>query len=231
MKIIKESASNREVENAKHAFDSANDDEEKLETLRDFLTSPEVGLEEEAFEVIKKFGIQFLTSWMNSFKWEEAGRGQDNELIAAMNWAVDNKAFEFDTISDFVKFYNVYADDLIDDFNINDDSNILNPIFHFTLYNFSEDDVKEIMKLYNNCKSSNKISNEDIKNIFYESDAENKAGVVNSLATIRGKLKKIDNSITRNDEYSLKKLLKDENNRRYADTIIKQYEADNIQQE
>lgn len=164
MKILRlNEASSKEILDAKEAFNETTDKEERLTILDDFLRR--CGLNDDPRKRLESFGIDFLSDWMNSFKWEEAGR-TDNEFIAALN----NTASPIFTQSKdrFIKAYNAYASNYINSIDELD----YNPIYNDSLYKYSGDDIKRIINYWS--QAYNKFGNKkDLIELFYERTSNN----------------------------------------------------------
>ena len=177
MKVLKlNEASSTDIANAKKEFNDAKDRDEKLEVLETFLKN--CGLNDNAWDHLKDFGSDFLFNWMNSFKWEEAGRS-NNEFMALMNnpsadHVLSNK-------NRFIKAYNTYASDCIN----STDELYDNPILTTSIYNYPIEDIKEIVNYWSQDfnKLNDGANDEDFDNMikkYYEDD-----GNVKTLAEIK----------------------------------------------
>lgn len=233
-------ATNDQIRAAKARYDEAETEDDKLVVLGDFLMK-DSSLSQAAWMRLKGFGFSFLDRWINAFKWEEAGI-EDNDFIRLLNLDVVDKSDRpdhrdsviLDNIKNFTAAYNCYAGTNYFDGKILDTSNsgdaFLNPIFSKSLYDNSESDIKDIIKMWN--RRANSVDNlTTIVHEFYEKTNFRKMSpsnwVVKSAAQIQHDLSSAGNYSDYND-LQLKNLLKDERNRKLAAAEIQKYENNNL---
>ena len=115
------------IEKAKRKFNEDPDENSKLQTLKTFLIN-DCGLDSSVWSNLERLGNSLLFDWIESFKFEEAGRN-GNEFIAALN---KPNSGVFITLTDdrFLKAYNSYAAGYIDKDKLED-----NPLYNPLLYN------------------------------------------------------------------------------------------------
>lgn len=234
MKVIKlNEADSNTLMTVKNAFERDPLPDSKLQKLKGFLIN-QCGLSGDAWRSLEKFGIDFLSKWMNSFKWEEAGR-TGNEFIAALNYPASPI---FTQNKDrFIKAYNAYAANCIN----SKDELEYNPIFNDSLYRYSANDIKSIINYWS--KAYNKLGEDklsELLNLFYEKTTDNigdwsTSWRVRTLSELEEQLRRLNGSedeevIEResDDKEQLNNLLRKNNsNRQFALELLKTISNEN----
>ena len=115
MKVKKliEALSTEEINDSKKKFNDAASDKDAWDTLKSFLLRCSVP-NDIVDSMFQNFGLGFLTSWIKSMKWEEAGLGRDNEFVNVLNYLEPGNA-PMSNRKNFTKLYNAYVKHLLDD--------------------------------------------------------------------------------------------------------------------
>jgi len=190
------------IEEVKRKFTNDPDSNSKLQTLKGFLINS-CKLNPNIWPSLERLGNNLLFSWIESFKFEEAGR-DGNEFIAALNHP-GSDMFITQTDDRFVKAYNAYASGYIDKNELED-----SPLYNPHLYKNSENDVKQILSYWN--QLYNRFDHNDLMEIFYEDPLQ--GDKLRTLAEIQAKINdlRINNttevkSINDKDKETLKSLI------------------------
>ena len=233
MKVLRlNEASNTDIQNAKEAFNKSTDSNEKLSILKNFLdkTSLNTGV---IWPKLEKFGVDFLSKWIESFKWEEAG-SSSNPFINFLNYACDRgngDSVIFDTPKTFATAYNCYAGT---DYLNNERSFHYHPLLVKSVYKNSPGDVREIARMWSVAFKSAKNVRELVP-VFYEStdfkSTPMKDWVVKSAAQIRDDLSSSGKTVYNDEdtETKIKNLLKDDRSRNIIKNELNKYEGNNLQ--
>jgi hypothetical protein len=139
-----------------------------LQTLKGFLIN-DCGLNSSAWSNLERLGNSLLFDWIESFKFEEAGRN-GNEFIAALN-KPNSDVFITLTEDRFVKAYNSYASGYIDKDKLED-----SPLYNPLLYKNDEKGVKQILSYWDQLydKYNQELDHDKFTSIFYEDKDKNK---------------------------------------------------------
>ena len=214
------------IQEIKRKFTEDPDENSKLQTLKGFLIN-DCGLNSSVWSNLERLGNSLLFDWIESFKFEEAGRN-GNEFIAALN-KPNSDVFITLTEDRFAKAYNSYASGYIDK-NKLEDSPLYNPL----LYKNDEKGVKQILAYWDQLydEYDQELDHDKFTSIFYEDRDKNKLRTladitqrVNSLKTQNKKVKSINDS----DRETLKSLLdKSDDLKNYARELLNS-ENNNLQ--
>lgn len=226
MKVLKlNEATNDVIQNAKERFEQATTDNEKLDILGDFLVKTDPRLDSDVWLKIKNFGINFLSKWINAFKWEEAG-STGNAFIKLLN--KDDGKLIANNQDIFTIAYNCYAGT---DY-INDNSLNYNPLFVKSLYKNSPEDIKDIVRMWSRKVKSSKDVKDAIPLFYENTDFKNTSmenWIVKSAAQIRDDLSS-NNVDVSDDESDIKDFLKSKRNRDIVIKELRNYADSNLQQ-
>ena len=222
------------IQEIKRKFTEDPDENSKLQTLKWFLIN-DCGLDSRVWPNLERLGNSLLFDWIESFKFEEAGRN-GNEFIAALN-KPNSEVFITLTEDRFAKAYNSYASGYIDKDKLED-----SPLYNPLLYKNDEKGVKQILSYWDQLydKYNQELNHDEFTSVFYE-DRDNKelrtlADItqrVNSLKTQNKKVNKKANkkvkSINDSDKEMLKSLLdKSDDLKNYARELLNS-ENNNLQ--
>jgi len=214
------------IQEIKRKFTEDPDENSKLQTLKGFLIN-DCGLNSSVWSNLERLGNSLLFDWIESFKFEEAGR-DGNEFIAALN-KPNSGVFITLTEDRFTKAYNSYASGYIDRDKLED-----SPLYNPLLYKNDEKGVKQILSYWDQLydKYDQELDHDKFTSIFYEDEKNSKLRTladitqrVNSLKTQNKTVKSINDS----DKETLRSLLdKSDDLKNYARELLNS-ENNNLQ--
>ena len=137
---------------------------------------------QQAAALVEKMNPSFVKEWINAIKLEEL-TDPTNEFIVLLN---DNRTKDIlldnFNVRNFSKVYNAYTDGVLENDALNYKTYI-QLLHHPDTYRFDDKEFREVFRIFDDLRSSNKFDDDDLRRVFFHLDG-NKLRV-NSLDAIR----------------------------------------------